>query len=79
MVACNITNREYALSTEFKDILQDLLILKSVTLPLVLYGCDTWSLILREEYKLRVFQNRMLRRIFVPKREEVEGGWRTLA
>jgi len=42
------------------------------------YGCDTWSLILREEHRLRVFQNRVQRKIFVPKREEVTGEWRKL-
>jgi hypothetical protein len=41
----------------------------------VLYGCETWSLILREEHRLRVFENRALRRIFEPKRNEVTGGW----
>jgi hypothetical protein len=45
-------------------------------LPAVLYGCETWSLILREEQRLRVFKNRVLRRIFEPKGEEVTGGWR---
>jgi hypothetical protein len=44
----------------------------------VLYGCETWSLILREEYRLRVFENRVLRRIFGPKRDEVTGGWKKL-
>jgi hypothetical protein len=44
----------------------------------VLFGCETWSLILREEHKLRVFQNRVLRRIFGPKRDGVMGGWRKL-
>jgi hypothetical protein len=44
----------------------------------VLYGCETWSLTLREEHKLRVFENRVLRRIFGPKRDEVTGGWRKL-
>jgi hypothetical protein len=42
----------------------------------VLYGCETWSLPLREEHKLRVFENRVLRRVFGPKRDEVIGGWR---
>jgi hypothetical protein len=51
---------------------------KSIILYLVLYGCETWSLTLREEHKLRVFENRMLRRIFGPKRDEVTGGWRKL-
>jgi PAS domain-containing protein len=43
-----------------------------------LYGCETWSLILREEHRLRVFENRVLRRIFGPKRDEVTGQWRKL-
>jgi len=45
-------------------------IYKTVNVPVVLYGCDTWSLTLRAEYKLRVFENRVLRKIFGPKREE---------
>jgi hypothetical protein len=44
---------------------------KTLILPLVLYGCETWSLTLREEHRLRVFENRVLRRIFGPKRDEV--------
>jgi hypothetical protein len=44
----------------------------------VLYGCETWSLTLREKCGLRVFEDRALRRIFGPKREEVTGGWRKL-
>jgi hypothetical protein len=44
-------------------------------LLVVLYGCETWSLTLREEYRLRVFENRVLRRIFGPKRDEVTGEW----
>jgi hypothetical protein len=47
-------------------------------LPVVLYECKTWSLTLREEYRLRVFENRVLRRIFGPKRNEVTGEWRKL-
>jgi hypothetical protein len=43
-----------------------------------LYGCETWSLTLREENRLRVFENRVLRRIFGPKRDEVTGEWRKL-
>jgi hypothetical protein len=42
----------------------------------VLYRCETWSLTVREEHKLRVFENRVLRRIFGPKRDGVTGGWR---
>jgi hypothetical protein len=44
----------------------------------VLYGCETWSLTLREEHRLRAFDNRVLRRIFRPKRDEVMGEWRKL-
>jgi hypothetical protein len=44
----------------------------------VLYGCETWSLKLREEHRLKVFENRMLRRIFGPRRDEVTGEWRKL-
>jgi hypothetical protein len=44
----------------------------------VLYGCETWSLTLREEHRLRVFENRVLRRIFGPKRDEETGDWRKL-
>jgi len=48
-------------------------IYRTIILPVVLYGCETWSLTLREERRLRVFQNRVLRRIFGPKRDEVTG------
>jgi hypothetical protein len=44
----------------------------------VLYGCETWSLTLREEHRLGVYENRLLRRIFGPKRDKVTGGWRKL-
>jgi hypothetical protein len=53
-------------------------IYKTIILPLVLYGCETWSLTLREEHRLRVFKNRVLRRIFGSKRDEVTGEWRKL-
>jgi hypothetical protein len=43
-----------------------------------MYGCETWSLTLREEQRLRVFENRVLRRIFGPKRAEASGDWRRL-
>ena len=52
-------------------------IYRTVILPFVLYGCETWSLTLREGRKLRVFENRMLR-IFGPRRDEVTGEWRSL-
>jgi hypothetical protein len=52
-------------------------IYKTIILPVVLYGCETWSLTLREEHRLRVFENRVLRRISGPKREE-DGTWKKL-
>jgi hypothetical protein len=52
-------------------------IFKTIILTLVLYGCETWSLTLREERRLRVFENRVSR-IFGPKRDEETGGWRKL-
>jgi hypothetical protein len=50
--------------------------LLSLILPVVLCGCETWSLTLREEHRLRVFEKRVLRRILGPKRDEVTGSWR---
>jgi len=47
-------------------------------LPVILYEYETWSLTLREESRVKVFENRMLRRIFGPKRDEVAGEWRKL-
>jgi hypothetical protein len=47
-------------------------------LPVVLYGCESWSLTLREECRLSVSENKVLRRIFGPKRDEVTGEWRNL-
>ena len=49
-----------------------------LVLNIVLYGCETWSLTLREERRLRVFENRVLRRVFGPKRDEVTEEWRKL-
>ena len=51
---------------------------RTIILLVVLYGCETWSLTLREERKLRVFENMVLRRIFGPRRDEVRGEWRRL-
>jgi hypothetical protein len=48
-------------------------IYKTIILPVILYGCKTWSLTLREEHSLRMFENKVLRRIFGPKRDEVTG------
>jgi hypothetical protein len=53
-------------------------IYKSIKLPVVLYGCETWSLTLREEHRLSVFENRVLRKIFGPTGDEVMGEWRKL-
>jgi len=53
-------------------------IYRTIILAVVLYGCETWSLTLREERKLRVFENMVLRKIFGPRRDEVTGEWRRL-
>jgi len=53
-------------------------IYRTIILPVVLYGCESWSLTLREERRLRVFENRALRRVFGPKRDELTGEWRKL-
>jgi hypothetical protein len=50
----------------------------TVILPVVLYGFEAWSLTLREEYRLRVLQNREMKKIFGPKRDEIRGEWRRL-
>jgi hypothetical protein len=56
----------------------ELLVIRTIILLVVLYGCETWSLTFREEYRLRVFEIRVLRRIFGPKRDEMTGEWRKL-
>jgi hypothetical protein len=53
-------------------------IYKTIILPVVLYGCGTWSRTLREEHRLRMFENRVLRRMFGPTRDEGTGEWRKL-
>jgi hypothetical protein len=50
----------------------------TIILPAVLYGCETWLLTLREEHRLRMFENRVLRKIYGPKRDEVTDEWRKL-
>ena len=50
----------------------------TIILPVVLYGCETWSLTLSEERRLRVFENRVLRRVFGPRKDEVTGEWKKL-
>jgi hypothetical protein len=53
-------------------------IYRTIILSVILYGCETWSLTLKEERRMRVFENRVRRRIFGPKRDEVTGEWRKL-
>jgi hypothetical protein len=60
----------------FKNI--KICIYETIILPVILYGCETWSLTLREEHRLKVFENRVLRRIFGPKGDEMVGGCRKL-
>jgi hypothetical protein len=62
----------------FSSAVKKLKIYKIIILPVVLYGCETWSLTLWGEHRLRVFENRVLRRIFELKRDEVMGEWRKL-
>ena len=50
-----------------------IMVYRTIILAVVLYGCETWSLTLREEGRLRVFENRVLRRVFGPKRDKVTG------
>jgi hypothetical protein len=65
-------------SNEIQRLITKIGIHKTIILPVVLYGCETWCLTLREKRRLRVFENRVLRRIFGPKRDEVTGDWRKL-
>ena len=51
---------------------------KTIILPVVLYGCETWSLTLKEEHRLGVFKNKVLRKIFGAKKDEITGEWRKL-
>jgi hypothetical protein len=53
-------------------------IFKTIIIPVVMHRCETWSLTLKEEHRLRVFENRVLRRTFGPKSDEVTGEWRKL-
>jgi len=55
-----------------------IMIYRTIIFPVVLYGCETWSLTLMEERRLSVFENRVLRRVFGPKRDEVTREWRKL-
>jgi hypothetical protein len=53
-------------------------IYRTIILPVILYGCETWLLTLKEGCRLRVFENRVLRKIFGPKRDDIMGEWRKL-
>ena len=69
---------QYLLSSRLLSKKLKIKIYRSIILPVVLYGCESWSLTLREERKLRMFENMVLRRIFGPRRDEVTGEWRRL-
>jgi len=73
MYVAIIKSKIFCLPVSYKKNLK-IKIYKTVILPVVLYGCETWYFTLREEHRLRVFQNRVLRKIFGPKREE-DGSW----
>jgi hypothetical protein len=68
---------EYFVSSLLSKILK-IKVYRTLILPNVLYGCETWSLALREERRLRVFENTVLRSIFGAERDEVTGEWRKL-
>ena len=69
---------QYLLSSSLLSKNLKIKIYRTLILPVFLYACETWSLTLREERRLRVFENRVLRRVFGPKRDEVTGEWREL-
>jgi hypothetical protein len=73
---CHSVRNHWSIHLLFKNI--RIKIYKTMILPVVLYGCETWSLILREEHRLMVLENRVPRRIFGPKRDEIIGSWRKL-
>ena len=76
-IACYFS-RQNLLSSSLLSKNLKIKIYRTIILPVVLYGCETWSLTLREEQRLRVFENRVLRRIFGPKRDEVMGMEKTI-
>jgi len=67
---------EYILSSRFLSKNLKIKIYRIIVLPVVSYGCETWSLTSQEERELRVFENTVLRRIFGPGRDEVTGEWK---
>jgi hypothetical protein len=73
--SCNVF---FSLLVPLFSLYSSLSVRDQVSHPVVLYECETWSLTLREERRLRVFENRVLRRIFGLKRDEVKGEWRKL-
>jgi hypothetical protein len=72
--ACNHSEQDL-LSSSLLSKNTKIKIYRTIILRVVLYGCDTWSLTLRDEHRLRVYENRVLRRLFGPKRDEVTGEW----
>jgi len=76
IACCHSVQKRLSSSLQSKNI--KIKIYRNIILPLVLYGCETWSLTLREERRLRVFENRVLRKVFGPKRDEVTEEWRKL-
>jgi hypothetical protein len=60
------------------DVLTNINTQRTIILPVVLHGCETWSLTLWEKHRLKVFENRVLTKVFGPKRDEVTGEWRRL-
>jgi hypothetical protein len=82
-IICNHTTRHHIVGRNHNrkiatKSLNNKILKKTIILPVVLYGCETSYLTLGVEHTLRVIENRVLRRIFIPKREEVTGGWRRL-
>jgi len=75
-VCCHLVQNILCFSFLSKNI--EIKIHRIIILRVVLYGCETWSVTLREERRLRVFENRVLRRVFGDKRDEVTGEWRKL-
>ena len=78
MTLFQIILRPYLLSSRLLSKNLKIEIYRTILSPVVLYGCETWSLTLREERKLRAFENMVLRRIFGPRRDEVTREWRRL-
>jgi hypothetical protein len=68
----------YSVQNVLSSRLLTIKIYRTIILPVVLYECETWSLTSREEHRLRVFENKVLKRIFGPRRDEVTGEWRKL-